>query len=207
MEELSNPVTHAAGTSRRTVLRGAAWSVPAVAAAAAVPRAAASNANSITVSVGCKSDSQGFQAVTNNSSSPVTVTLTQTLMVTGSPSATSWEISWVMSDWKEIGLSRGWKYTIGDPGRLIDASSGGKDTLTASRTWAVTIPPKGVVQIYRGKLDTTGASAVTSTLNVTAPNNYRVDNNGAQMVGFSNKCYPPHNPGASSLNTRNRVTK
>ncbi|MCI1748317.1 MAG: hypothetical protein LKI24_09595 [Acidipropionibacterium sp.] len=37
MEDLNKPVSHAAGTSRRTILKGAAWTAPVVAAAAAVP--------------------------------------------------------------------------------------------------------------------------------------------------------------------------
>ena len=92
--------TPAPGVSRRTLARGAAWSVPAVAVAAAAPAYAASGAIEIsTVYTSCKHSGEGNNdypkayhiqfVIANPSSAPVTFTLPGLVLLDLDDSASS----------------------------------------------------------------------------------------------------------------------
>lgn len=138
MTELENT---SKGIDRRTLVKGAAWSVPVIAAAVATPLAAASTpeqiAGRIRVTGGCipvLGVLVGGHTITNNNTHPVEITITQRLVV---HAATGVGTGVAMTGWQG-----GW--TPGTPNfGASTCTNSGLGSLCyrreASRSWTTTI--------------------------------------------------------------------
>lgn len=161
------------GFDRRTVVKGAAWSVPVLAAAVAAPLAAATGgsdadlAKKVVVSHGCLPILGSLYAghsIKNNNSVPVTVTISQLLSV---DSVTGYGADAVMDGVLGVGgWRRGWSGSAFPSSTCTNSGSLARCyRRETSRAWSVTIPAGGTVNVSR-LLNFTITNNPTSVLTV-----------------------------------------
>lgn len=135
---------------RRSVIKGAAWSVPVIAAAVATPFAAATGVTgNVTVTGGCLpllGALAGGHQITNNSNVPVTLNLTQVLtsnvpVLAGGAVTAIANLGTFSLGWQDLGP--------GEPSLFGLPTGSGLTTRSMSRTWTVTLQPGQTSTVYK----------------------------------------------------------